>query len=266
MRCRNFGGNLGALSTATAPNRHPAAAMDYPLPSIGGNMENNLETNATIIEVPRVTPAQKIAELGIFVTDGSGSMTGMAAGKLSKNESVNQAIRNTLSRFKVSSVVNNFEFAVISFSDAAKRRMEPTPAVQVDDLGNYDPLDGQGGGTSIWAGLEQAELMANEFLAREVPGGVPHGVCIIVLSDGCCSNPSKTKAVADRIKGSPNGARIKIASVFFSQIGQSDSNGEQLLQSLASAPALSKNVYDAETLRRFFTQSLSTAAGMGKQD
>jgi hypothetical protein len=86
-----------------------------------------------------------------------------------------------------------------------------------------------------------------------------------LLSDGGCSNPGQTQAIAERIKTGPNGSRITIATVFLATIGRVDTQGEQLLRSLASSPTLTANAYDCETLRKFFTRSMSMSAGMARR-
>jgi uncharacterized protein YegL len=222
--------------------------------------------NHAPLELGRISAPKQYAELAILVLDGSGSMTDPAVGKISKADAVNQACRNLFTRFRVSSVAGNFEFSVIAFDDHAKSRLDPTPATQVDDNADYNPLHGHGNGTSIYAALELAEQQANEFLARQPAGGVPHGAVIVVMSDGMCSDPARTQAAADRIKHGANGAKIKIATAFFATLGQNDPAGEQLLHSLASGATLCKTVYDAETLRGFFTASISTASGAGRMN
>jgi len=221
--------------------------------------------NQTPLEVGRITAPKQYAEMVIMLTDGSGSMTDLAVGKISKADAVNQACRNLFTRFRVSRVADNFTFSVITFDDHAEDRMPPTPAIQLDDNADYNPLHGHGGGTNIYAALEMAEKQASGFLAQRPAGGVHHGVVIVILSDGLCSDPARTQTVADRIKNSSNGD-IKIATAFFATLGQNDPAGEQLLHSLASDPMLAKTVYDAETLRGFFTASISTASGTARMD
>lgn len=114
----------------------------------------------------------------------------------------------------------------------------------------------------IWAALEAAERVVDEFLARAPQGGVPHSAVILVMSDGCCSNPALTQQVADRIKNGPNGAIVKICSTLFATIGNKDPAGESLLKEVASDPVMGyKTVYDGETLRGFFERSISAASG-----
>ena len=61
-----------------------------------------------------------------------------------------------------------------------------------------------------------AEKLANDFLSSAPNGGIPHSVIILVMSDGVCSDPPRTRTVADAIKNGTNffdykGARINIA-------------------------------------------------------
>jgi uncharacterized protein YegL len=221
--------------------------------------------NQAPLEVGRISAPKQFAEEVFLLTDGSSSMTDLAVGKISKADAVNQACRNLFTRFRVSRVADNFTFSVIAFDDHAEERMTATPATQLDDNADYNPLHGHGGGTKIYAALEMAEQKANEFLAQRPAGGVHHGAVIVILSDGMCSDPARTQAVAERIKNSSNGD-IKIATAFFATLGQNDPAGEQLLHSLASSPMLAKTVYDAETLRSFFTASISTASGTARMD
>jgi hypothetical protein len=82
------------------------------------------------------------------------------------------------------------------------------------------------------------------------------------MSDGCCSNPVKTREVADRIKNGVNASRVRICSTLFATIGNTDVAGETLLREIASDPVMGyKTVYDGETLRGFFERSLSAASG-----
>jgi uncharacterized protein YegL len=218
------------------------------------------------LELGRIAAPRQYAERVILLLDGSQSMTDPAVGKISKGDAVNQACRNLFTRFRVSSAAGNFTFSLIAFDDHAEARMDSTPATQLDDNADYNPLHGHGSGTNIYAALEMAEQQANAFLAQQPAGGVPHGVVIVIMSDGMCSDPARTQTVADRIRNGANGSRIKIATAFFATLGQNDPAGEQLLHALASDPMLAKTVYDAETLRGFFTASISTASGTGRMN
>jgi Mg-chelatase subunit ChlD len=222
----------------------------------------NTELGTTLDIGPISTPKQ-FAQLGVLIVDGSGSMKESTAGGIAKAQATNNSIRELFTRFKESRVKNNFTFAVITFDDKASIRMPPTEVGDaLDDNGNYDPLVGHGGGTCIFAALEEAEKVVDKFLGSAPVGGVPHSAVMLVMSDGVCSDPARTRAVADRIKRGPHGPRIKIASAFFSTIGNTDTQGETLLREIASDPVMGyKTVYSGEALRDFFKASISAASG-----
>lgn len=198
-------------------------------------------------------------QLGILVLDGSGSMAGSTIRGMSKADAVNTAVRGLLTRFKVSGKKENFSFAIVTFSNDAKIHTDVTSADVIDDNGNYDPLEGHGGGTSIHEGLKLAGKIADQFMADYVPGGVPQSVALVVLSDGMCSNPTMTKQTADNLKASGR----DIFSVYLngaSQSSESD-NGKDLLMSIVSNTTIGfKEAWDANTLRDFFVASMSAPA------
>lgn len=226
--------------------------------------EYKVATEAPLVIGPIVPPPQ-FAQLGILVMDGSGSMTEIAeqGGNIQKAQATNSAVRELFTRFKVSRVARNFAFAIITFDDKPDLRMKPVQVDKdLDDNGDYNPLIGHGQGTNIFAALEKAENIANEFIAKAPAGGVRHSVVILVMSDGCCSNPARTRAVADHIKQGPNGSLITICCAFFGSINQQDDEGIKLLKSIASDPILNyKTVYNGATLRDFFERSMSAASG-----
>jgi len=231
-------------------------------------MENTTALQpATGSEVPivvgRVESPKQFSQLGILIMDGSGSMSESSVGNISKAQATNNATRELLTRMKASRVGKNFTMAVVTFDGSPAIRLQPTDVgPSLDDNGDYNPLNGHGGGTCIYAALETAEKMANDFISAAAAGGVPHSAVILVMSDGCCSAPGRTKKVADRIKNGPHGSRVKICSALFASIGHADAAGETLLREIASDPVMGyKTVYDGETLRTFFERSISAASG-----
>jgi len=215
------------------------------------------------LDIGRIETPKQFAQLGVLAVDGSGSMTEPAAGNITKAQATNNSIRELFTRFKASRVAKNFTFGVITFDNHAAIRLTPTevgPAL--DDNGDYNPLNGHGGGTKIFEALEAAEQLVTSFLAGAPADGVPHSAVILLMSDGCCSEPAKTRAVAARIKSGPNGSRVKLCCALFATVGKPDPAGEALLRDIASDPVMGyKTVYDGETLRSFFERSISAASG-----
>jgi len=222
-------------------------------------------TNATetALRVGKIETPKQFSQLGVLVVDGSGSMTEQSVGNITKAQATNNSIRELFTRFKASRVAKNFTFAVVTFDESSTVVLPPTDVgPSLDDNGDYNPLNGHGGGTRIYTALEEAENVVNSFLGKAPTGGVPHSAIILVMSDGCCSNPAQTKQIADRIKTGPNGSLVKICSTLFATIGSKDAAGEALLREIASDPVMGyKTVYDGETLRSFFEKSISAASG-----
>lgn len=212
---------------------------------------------------PIDTPKQ-FNQLGILVIDGSGSMGEQAVGNITKAQATNNATRELFTRFKASRVAPNFTFGVVTFDTNADERLTPTGVGQgLDDNGDYDPLNGHGGGTRIYLALEKAQAMADSFLASAPAGGVPHSVVFLLMTDGCCESPARTQAAAQQIKSGPNGSRIRICAALFGTLGKQDVAGETLLKSIVSDPVLGyKTCYDGESLRNFFERSISAASGV----
>lgn len=200
-----------------------------------------------------VTPPS-FQQLGIFVLDGSGSMTEGIDGGLTKAQAVNGAVRELFTRFKASRQRANFSFAVVAFDDGADVVLDITPADAVDDNADYDPLAGHGGGTLIGGGLTKAKEIATRFLTGARPD-IPASVVVVVMSDGQCGNPQATVGVAQSLKGID---RVTLCATHFAQVGQSDPAAQLTLKQIATDPVRGyKTVYDAESLRAFFLASVS---------
>jgi hypothetical protein len=219
------------------------------------------QTLDTPMVIGKVNVPRQFAQLFIPTLDGSGSMTEQAVGGITKAQAANDAVRGLLTRMKVGRSAPNFSCGVITFDTAAAVRLQSTPLASADDNGDYNPLRGHGGGTCIYRALEEGERMVTAFLAGAPPEGVRHSAVIIVMSDGCCSLPARTREVARRIKDT-FGSKVIIAGTLFATVGSPDPAGEQLLREIASDPVTYfKVVYDAETLRGFMEASVSKASG-----
>jgi uncharacterized protein YegL len=214
--------------------------------------------------MPKIGPIAQprtFHQLGIFVLDGSGSMEEEAQGATTKAQAVNIAMRELLTRFKVSKQRKNFSFAVITFDTDANIHTPVTPADIIDDNASFDPLQGHGGGTHIHEGLSIAEKIANDFINQAPTGGVPHSAIILLMSDGLCQQVQETKQTAKQIKQGANSSKITICTTYFAQKGTTNVDAKALLQEIATDPVLGfKEVYEAETLRAFFISSITTAA------
>jgi uncharacterized protein YegL len=206
-----------------------------------------------------VQAPQTFSQLGILVLDGSGSMGEASEGKATKAQAVNDGVREVLTRFSISRHKRNFSFAVVTFDERASVHTPVTPATEIDDNADYDPMRMHGGGTNIGAGLREAQRIAEEFL-RNSPEDLPSSVVIVVMSDGEDGDPSGSLRLAEEIKKNP---QITICATYFGQVGAVEPAAQDHLKALATSPATGfKTIYDAETLRKFFIASVSTGTNL----
>ena len=219
-------------------------------------------------DTKRINPTQPrvFHQLGIFLLDGSGSMSekSSAKGNAIKALEVDKAMFDLFNRFKVSRVDQNFSFSVMKFDNNPTEIIEVKRFKYEDFVNNnvsYNTRKGlehdlSTGGTEIYNALAKAKKMADDFLNEE--DTVPQSVLILVMSDGMCFDSSKTKCIADEIKLNP---LIKIAAVYFANIGKEDTEAKKLMEDIAS-DNLCTTVYDAESLKAFFERSITSTSGV----
>ncbi|MDP0530678.1 VWA domain-containing protein [Porphyromonas gingivalis] len=210
----------------------------------------------------RVSAPKTFEQLGILVLDGSGSMNEQTAQHISKADAVTQAVNDLFSRCKASRNRNNFNFAIVNYDHRSVVKMQPTPVKDVDDHGDYNPMDGLGGATYISKGLEDAEKMAKDFLSQSQEGGMARSVVIVIMTDGVDMTESETTSVANRLKKMKD---VSVSGCFFETLG-ADSNDMQkcadYVKTLCTDETKFSMVSDADALRNFFVASMSNMAGM----
>lgn len=204
-------------------------------------------------EAPRV-----FHQLGVLVMDGSPSMTKQSArGNISKADAVNVAVREFLTRLGASRNRKNFSVALLAFSDSSRVLAGPTPVAEVDDNANYNPLIPGGSGTHIGTALAEARQVAAGFLAEHKDSGVPCSVVVVLMSDGENTGGLDPLAEATTLKSDPD---VTLCTTLFPGASDAPSTDDvkNLLMQMATSPAHYKTVYDAETLRKFFTASVQS--------
>lgn len=214
------------------------------------------ETDFILDDAPTVP--QTFHQLGLLVLDGSGSMSEMVEGKITKADAVNLSVRELLTRLVISKNRKDFSMAVITFDHEVKvhtpaTRVEDDNGNQVDDNADYDPMKNHGGGTNIARALKEAHSLAEQFLDNAPPDSVDHSVVIVVMSDG--ESHTDPIPAADGIKNNP---KITVCSTLFARKGGANQQAQRVLRDIASSPAQYKTVYDADTLRKFFIASVSS--------
>ena len=222
------------------------------------------------ISIRRVNVKQPrtFAQLGILVLDGSGSMKEQTAQHISKADAVTSAVNDLFSRFKYSSISRNFDFAIVNYDHRSIVKMQPTPVKDIDDHGDYNPMDGLGGATYISEGLKDAKKIAEKYLSQEIDGGLPHSVVVLVMTDGVDMSKEQTRSVADQLKqfggkddkGNP---KVKVCGCFFETLGAEAKAMNECIdyvKGLCSSPVDFSSVSNVDQLRAFFIASMSNMA------
>ena len=214
----------------------------------------------TGLNIGKVNPPRVFHQLGILVLDGSGSMLEMGRMQLTKAQEVNSGVLELFNRLSASRVKNNFSFACIKFDTQATVTVQPTAFENWEYFNeNFDPTVDKGGGTQIFDALEKANDLADSFLKSAPTDGLRTSVLILLMSDGLCFEPAKTKAVADHMKSNP---KIEVAGAYFGTVGENEQAAQNLLKEVVSDPVqYYATVYDGDTLRRFFELSISQSSG-----
>lgn len=91
----------------------------------------------------------------------------------------------------------------VAFNDDVTIDRPIVPVADVSAGDGFDPTAGGIGGTRIWAGLEGARAQILNW--RGAPGRAPRlSNVVLTISDGGCSQPDRTVAVAASLREIPN--------------------------------------------------------------
>ena len=216
-----------------------------------------------------ISQSQSFNQLGIFVLDGSQSMTEQKDGNLTLGANVNHAIREFFSYFQNNSTIKeNISIAIIMFGSDCEIHTPITRLVDINDDDDYNPLgDEHRGRTDIGKALDQAGIFAKQHMESADAENIPHSVTIIVLSDGICDNPKNTLTVADKIKNEFNLSELNICTTYFSNPSwtKDEQAAKDLLLKIASSENHYKTTYKPEDLRKFFISSMSASSTLSDE-
>lgn len=205
-------------------------------------------------------PPQKVFnQLGIFLLDGSGSMTqGSTKDGLSPSVAVEKAFNGVVNIIKSSRKRECYSFSVIAFGDVAITISEPINVTEIDTKKSYLPTSyfnsGSGSNsTNIAVGLQKAYDFVKDFLDNR-EGKIIHRVEIVILSDGMCHDPDASKEIAQKLKSIPE---VHISSCHL-ETGANDVEAVKLLKDISNDY---KTVYDENTIKTFFISSSTRLEG-----
>jgi len=211
-----------------------------------------------VIKRPHIRPPHHFDLLGIFVLNGCGSMEEKTARGISKAETVSRVLNDLFSRLKCGRIRNCYSFSIVNYDHRSIVRMRPTPVRDIDDHGDYNPMEGLGGGAYISEGLKDAKKIAEEFLSQSQGGGLPRHVVMMIMTDGVDMSQAETISLANYLRHMDN---VTVAGCFFETIG-ADTKGTDrcadYIKSLCSEERLFARVKDYLDLRSFFYDSISS--------
>ena len=204
--------------------------------------------------------AKTFEQLGILVLDGSGSMEEQTAQHISKADAVTIAVNELFARFKISSISNNFSFAIINYDHRSKIILEPTPVNSIDDHGDWNPMKDLGGATYISEGLKDAKKIAEKFLSQSNEKGLARSVIVLIMTDGVDMTQPETISIANQLKQTEG---IKVAGCFFETLGADAADMEKCIKYVEGLCTVDQNgpmfekIANDEQLRLFFIKSMS---------
>jgi uncharacterized protein YegL len=213
-----------------------------------------MEEEFSEIEAP-VVP-KSFDQLGILVLDGSGSMHEEGLNKITKAEMVSTAVKELISRMRISKNQANFSFAIVTFDASARVAVDITPVSNLSATDDYDPTAGHGGGTNIAAGLVEARKLVGQFL-HQGSETLKKTVVVVIMTDGESQDLDRSVEIANELKGDP---AVTICTTYFAKKGKPNPAAKDLLLQLASDPNKFLTVFDGDTLRDFFIASVTAAA------
>ena len=223
-----------------------------------------MQEGVNSLKFREISSPRQFCELGVLLLDGSGSMLAKTRDNLTKAEATAKATRELFDRVKNRSrAAKNFQFALITYDHHATPVIDPpVTATELDLNRDYNPVHGHGGGTRIWRALEEAERVVSQFLAAAPQDGVPYSAVILLLTDGLCNQPDRTREVARRIK-ERFGSKVTIAGAFFCSEHSFEQAGAQLLREIVDDPErYFATVSTGDQLRDFFTATVSRTSGI----
>lgn len=202
-----------------------------------------------MVDIGEMVVTKAFEQLGVLVLDGSGSMA--ADGETDKKAAeVAIVTRGLISRLKNSTKKEGFYLSVVMYDHNVEERLNPTLVVNVDETGDYNPLNNHGGETAIGDALEKAYEICDEFVA--MPSDFRRSSVIILMTDGQNNRGRNPEEVADKIKSS--GRRIIIHAVGY---GKDTDIDKSALERIVSGSGNVVYTRDPETLRKFFEASLA---------
>jgi uncharacterized protein YegL len=201
--------------------------------------------------IGQIHDIKEFEQLAVPVMDGSDSMSDIGETGQTKADEADVATRTFVGRMQHSRHVDNFFLAGVSFSHKVTPDFIPLqPMAEVDETGDYNPLDPQGQGTAMGDALATAREIAEEFLATS--SEFPRSAVIILMTDGMNNHGQDPLKIAEEIK---QNEQIVLCAAGY---GKGSGIDDLTLQKIVSRPDCYVRAYNPEELRKFFEASATS--------
>lgn len=133
-------------------------------------------------EIKVIETRKMFERLGVLLLDGSGSMDQPHPSGISKAETINECMKDLITKLKNHRDAKSFILTVLTYDQDVEQTIMPTPVLDMDEKADYNPLKGHGGKTAIGDALEKGFEVAYDFV--KTPSEIPRSAVILLMTDG----------------------------------------------------------------------------------
>ncbi len=200
-------------------------------------------------------------QLCLLVLDASGSMRNILEDGNTKTKATKTAVIDLISILKKSTKSSGFHLGLVCYDTIPqiKLHVQPIDSVKESKI-DFGEEFGNGEYTRIDLALTEAERMADAFLKSSEPGSNnKRDARILLMSDGYCNEPEKTREVVSKFK-LIHGNKLRVCCCLLAHTDEEDLElAESLMKEIASTDKSGKlcftRVSNGNDLRSFFEGS-----------
>lgn len=225
-----------------------------------GSLGKTSSTNIAAI-LKQLKKTKMFDQLCLLVLDGSGSMGTVLDDESTKTEVTKSAVIDLIKLLKKSTKSSGFHLGIICYDELPKIRLHAQPVDSVSEVEIDLGVDfGEGRFTRIDLALAEAEKIADAFLKTTEPGNqLKRDARILLMSDGYCNAPHKTREVVSSIKGK-HAEKIRFCCCLLANEWEEElEEAESLMREIASNDKSGKlcftRAFNGRDLRSFFEGS-----------
>jgi len=200
-------------------------------------------------------------QLCLLVLDASGSMRNLLEDGNTKTIATKTAVIDLISILKKSTKSSGFHLGIVCYDTVPQIRLHVQPIDSVKESKiDWGEEFGNGAYTRIDLALTEAEKMADAFLKSGEPeSNNKRDARILLMSDGYCNEPEKTREVVTHFKDT-HGDKLRFCCCLLAHTDEQDLElAESLMKEIASTDKSGKlcftRVSNGKDLRSFFEGS-----------